>query len=105
MRMVLEANGDVYPCDFFVLDEYRCGNICTDAIEDMIQSEVAKKFLHEEKRMCSLCKTCRFVHMCHGNCKRMNVCYFNDMYCGYKAFLEYIEERMFVIAKRIRISG
>lgn len=105
MQMVLEANGDAYPCDFFVLDEYRCGNICTDAIEDMIQGKAAKKFLHEERKMCSLCKTCRFVHMCHGNCKRMNVCYFNDTYCGYKAFLEYIEERMFVIAKRIRISG
>lgn len=105
MQMVLEANGDVYPCDFFVLDEYRCGNICTDAIEDMIQGETAKKFLHEEKKMCSLCKTCRFVHMCHGNCKRMNVCYFNDTYCGYKAFLEYIEERMFAITKRIRING
>lgn len=43
--------------------------------------------------------------MCHGNCKRMNVCYFNDVYCGYKAFLEYIEERMFAITKRIRING
>ena len=90
---------------FFALDEYRCGNICTDAIEDMIQGKAAKKFLHEEKKMCSLCKTCRFVHMCHGNCKRMNICYFNDSYCGYKAFLEYIEERMFAITKKIKING
>ena len=38
--------------------------------------------------------------------KRYCVCErVDDTYCGYKTFLEYIEERMFVIAKRIRING
>ena len=24
-QFVIESNGDVYPCDFYVLDAYRCG--------------------------------------------------------------------------------
>ena len=34
-QFVVESNGDVYPCDFYVLDQYRCGNVQTDSLEDM----------------------------------------------------------------------
>ena len=30
-QFVVESNGDVYPCDFFALDEWRCGNVCSVA--------------------------------------------------------------------------
>ena len=27
MQNIVEANGDIFPCDFYVLDQYRAGNI------------------------------------------------------------------------------
>ena len=36
--LVVEANGDVYPCDFHVLPEFRLGNILVDSWEKLIAS-------------------------------------------------------------------
>lgn len=32
MQYVVEADGSVYPCDFYMLDQYRLGNLNTDSI-------------------------------------------------------------------------
>lgn len=87
-QFVVESNGDVYPCDFFALDEYVCGNIERDGLEDMANSQVMRDFLAEPRRNCTACKTCRFERVCHKNCKRMNSAYYDETYCGYQAFLE-----------------
>lgn len=36
--LVVERNGDVYPCDFHVLPEYKLGNIMTDSWESLVKS-------------------------------------------------------------------
>ena len=43
-HLVVEANGDVYPCDFFVQPELRLGNIATDSWEDMANSPAYTEF-------------------------------------------------------------
>lgn len=102
MQVVVEGNGNIYPCDFYVLDEYLCGNIVTDDLNDIIHSAAAKKFLNEPHRTCSKCSTCKFINICHGNCRRLNICYFNEDYCGYQDFMEYSMYRMNAIAMSIR---
>ena len=47
--LVVEANGDVYPCDFHVTPEYRLGNIRTDSWETILASPVYARF-GERKR-------------------------------------------------------
>ena len=32
---VVEADGEVYPCDFYVLDEYKLGNLNEVSMEDI----------------------------------------------------------------------
>lgn len=98
MQIVVEGNGNVYPCDFYVLDEYCCGNVKTDSIESMVHHSHAMTFLNEKRSICKLCTTCKFKNMCHGNCRRLSVCYYDDKYCGYKEFLEYSMNRMKEIA-------
>ncbi|MBR3129895.1 MAG: radical SAM protein, partial [Clostridia bacterium] len=39
IEMVTEANGDVYPCDFYVGDEWKLGNIQTDSFLTMLRGE------------------------------------------------------------------
>ncbi len=101
MQIVVEGNGNIYPCDFYVLDQYFCGNVLTDSLQEMIQGTAAKKFIQEKRRTCTQCSTCAFVNMCHGNCKRLSDCYYTEEYCGYKEFLEYSKEKMMWIARGI----
>lgn len=89
MQFVVEANGDVYPCDFYVLDEYLSGNIKKDSLVELLKSKNTQKFLNESRRECKECANCKFIKICNKNCKRLNITYFNDEYCGYKDFLEY----------------
>ena len=35
---VVEYNGDIYPCDFFVAKELKLGNVMEDSWEDMLKS-------------------------------------------------------------------
>ena len=88
LQFIVEGDGTVYPCDFYALDQYSLGNIKNDSLLKLKQSVNAQKFLQQEKRYSKLCQTCQFKNICHGQCKRMNIVYFDDNYCGYQAFLK-----------------
>jgi uncharacterized protein len=100
-QFVIEADGSVYPCDFYALDEYCCGNINTDTLDQILHHPKMIAFLREKKTMSPLCETCRFKPICNGNCKRLNVTYFNETVCGYRDFLEYAYPSMIKIAQRL----
>ena len=101
-QFVVEGNGDVYPCDFYVLDRFRLGNIRTDSLEAMATCDALRAFLDEPRRACSMCATCPFERICHKNCKRLNTCYYRENYCGYRDFLEYAAPDMISIARTLR---
>lgn len=101
-QFVIEADGGVYPCDFYVLDQYQCGNIVTDSLDQILGNQIMHGFLKEPKRMSPLCETCKFKMICQGNCKRLNIAYFNDTYCGYQDFLEHAHPSMMEIANRLK---
>lgn len=70
-QFVIEANGNVYPCDFYCLDEWLLGNVTDDSFEDMANSEKAKKFIKESLSCPDKCKSCNLYRMCRaGGCKR-----------------------------------
>ncbi|MEA5026133.1 Anaerobic sulfatase-maturating enzyme [bioreactor metagenome] len=99
LQFVVEADGSVYPCDFYVLDDYRLGNIKTDSIMELAGKPGVQNFLHEKKRQCRLCTDCRYRQLCHGQCKRLNICYFDDTYCGLQAFLAAKIDLLYQIAQ------
>ncbi len=92
IQIVVEANGNIYPCDFYALDDYCLGNINDSDLKDIIHSQKARMFLTEEKNFSNLCDKCRYYHICQGNCKRQNLCMFDDDYCGYKELLDYMKK-------------
>ena len=98
-QFVVEGNGDVYPCDFYVLDRYCLGNIREDSLEKMATRSTLKAFLSEPRRDCSQCATCPFERICHKNCKRLNTCYYRD---DYRDFLEYATPDMIAIARMLQ---
>lgn len=102
VQNIVESDGSIYPCDFYVLDEYRNGNINTDSVQSIQSSAANEVFIHEMKRTTSQCETCEFIKLCHGNCKRLNICYFDEDYCGYRDFLEFAYPSMIKISARIK---
>ena len=95
-QIIAEADGSVYPCDFYCLDEYRIGNLAKENILDLYkksESSVTARYEPSEK-----CRSCRYAQVCGGGCKRMrkNICFTNDSdsYCGYEDLLDYIAPRI-----------
>lgn len=89
-QYVIEANGDIFPCDFYVLDEFYSGNITANTLKDAFYHKATQKFLAPRKILPDYCMKCSFLKICGGGCKRMkHAMYldFNEEYCGYRDFL------------------
>ena len=91
VQYVIEADGSVYPCDFFVLDEYRMGNIQENTLREIFEAPITSSFLCSKNNLPEKCLTCPFKDICNGGCKRMNdAMYINKQtnFCGNKKLLE-----------------
>ena len=95
-QFVLEANGDVFPCDFYCLDKYKLGNIKNDCFIELYKKNLAT-FVSSSKCSNDFCKTCKFIRLCNGGCRRQNICYLSDDFCAYQKVLEYIIPEMYKI--------
>lgn len=70
MQHVVEADGSVYPCDFYVLDRYRLGNLNEVDLEEINRRRAELRFIEESTVVDEKCKTCRFFALCRGGCRR-----------------------------------
>ena len=88
-QFVAEADGSVYPCDFYVLDKYRLGFIQESSFEELAQSPGMTKFLEDGRTgTSSLCEECWVRPICGGGCRRYRSFYFSkEGYCPYGDFL------------------
>jgi uncharacterized protein len=99
---VIEHNGDMYPCDHFVYPPYRLGNILTDSIKDMMQSQAMVKFgLSKRNSLPGKCLKCRWRFACNGECPkhRFNVTEggetgLNALCAGYSMFYSHVAPYM-----------
>lgn len=84
-QFVSEANGNIYPCDFYCTDEYLLGNITDSDFTEMEHSEIAVNFIKESLTMPERCKECKLYPICRGGgCKRTQQ---SEDYCkAYKKF-------------------
>lgn len=84
-QYVSEANGNIYPCDFYCTDEYFLGNILETDFSTMQKSETARNFIRESLEIPEKCKSCNVYGLCRGGgCKRTKV---SEDYCrAYKRF-------------------
>lgn len=67
---VVEADGGVYPCDFYVLDQWKLGDLKDTPLAAMGKSERAKHFLADGLEHPAPCAACRWQSLCFGGCKR-----------------------------------
>ena len=104
---VVEADGSVYPCDFYVVDQWRLGYVQDHSLERMITSETAKKFVESSIDMNPECQGCSYLPVCRSGCRRHKTQDVNsDMelnyFCpAYKEFYAYTLDRFQQIAQMI----
>lgn len=67
---VVEADGSVYPCDFYVLDDYRLGNLNTDSFDMLDERRGKIGFTEKSRKIEPECSSCRYFQICRGGCRR-----------------------------------
>ncbi len=98
-QFVVESDGAVYPCDFFALERFACGNINTEPVAVIAESRGIADFLAFETQKNALCAECPVYPVCGGGCKRYRPFYFMEAgYCPLRDFLEYALERLRALA-------
>ena len=90
---VVEADGEVYPCDFYVLDEYKLGNLSQVSFAEINEKREKIHFIEESAVMHEACGGCRYAAICRGGCRRHRVP--KNYFCSsYYDFFEYTIHRL-----------
>jgi radical SAM additional 4Fe4S-binding domain len=105
VNFTVEADGSVYPCDFYVTDEWRLGSVLESPLDVMRTSPAAERFVSISRAVDPGCRDCFAYALCRGGCRRDREPFAGDAastnrYCkAYKEFFAYAGERIMRMAK------
>lgn len=69
-QYAVEADGSVYPCDFYMTDPYYLGNITTDSFGTIDNTRQKIGFIERSCKLSKDCFSCRWLAVCRGGCYR-----------------------------------
>lgn len=108
IQYVVEADGSVYPCDFFMLDAYRLGNFNRDRLEQIDAARKELGFIERSEKLNETCRTCRYAPLCRGGCQRQRELDFStglyrNYFCrSYQIFFEESYDKLMELGKTVR---
>ncbi|MBI3969839.1 MAG: anaerobic sulfatase maturase [Chloroflexi bacterium] len=107
--IVLEHNGDCYPCDFFVETEWKLGNVHETTIEAMLASDRFQQFTAMKPHLHPDCQVCPWRVLCHGECPRYRIigtgaaeAQLSYFCASYKRFFGHTHKRLARTAETVR---
>jgi serine-type anaerobic sulfatase-maturating enzyme len=68
--VVVEYNGDIYPCDFFVEAPWKLGNINVDSWGEIARRSKRYNFAGKKTLAHPECQVCEYQSVCHGGCPK-----------------------------------
>ena len=100
---VIEGDGGVYPCDFYVLDSWRLGNIAAQSLQGMLEGERAAAFRRQSLPVPDPCRGCRWYALCRNGCLRERTLPDGrTRWCAvHRAFFDYAFDRMEEMARAL----
>lgn len=107
IQFVIEADGSVYPCDFYALDAYRMGNFLTDSVVDLEKKAEELRFVARSRERCETCTSCPWFSLCRGGCRRSCEPAGDgplppSVFCeAYRKFFPYAYDRLLFLAQRL----
>lgn len=70
---VVEHNGDVYPCDFYVHPDLRLGNLHTHDWDELWDAPAHTAFGARKAQWPAQCNRCPYLSFCQGDCPKNRV--------------------------------
>jgi uncharacterized protein len=107
-QFVFESDGSVYPCDFYVTDAWKLGNIHDKELLEIYNSGASKHFIESSLSLPAACRDCKWLSLCRGGCRRdrENLSLAGsslNYYCqAYRDFLEYAYPKLLEIAQYVK---
>lgn len=101
--VVVEHNGDVFACDFFVEPEWKLGNVMTHQLSAMLNAPRQDAFAALKADVPEVCTTCRWLRSCRGGCTKDRIRDPRDAglshFCAsYKMFFDHADARLRAMA-------
>lgn len=101
---VIEYNGDVYPCDFFVEEDLKLGNLMETPFKEIINNPKMQSF---SKMKCNdsykACQDCQWEYICHCGCQHYRFQGEMDYLCeSYRQFFDYADKRLKILGEKIK---
>ncbi len=107
--LVLEQNGDAYPCDFYMGAEWRVGNIGMAPLDTLFAGPAYSRFCSLKEQLPEQCRGCEWLKFCYGGCPRNRArgptgkAVGADYFCAsYREFFTHAHERLSSLALRLR---
>lgn len=107
-NLVVERNGDIYPCDHFVYDGYRLGNVAEISLRRVATSAEMGRFgIGKRSTLPAKCISCRYRYACNGGCpKHRFMSDGSSSLCdGYRLFYSHIEDDIAALRRRLYGTG
>lgn len=104
--LVIEHNGDVYPCDFFVNKDFKLGNIFENSFEELV-SYATENFGKLKEISPEECKKCEWNFICNNGClwfrwvKNGDILKSDYLCPAYRKFFQYTIEKFRRLAEVI----
>lgn len=103
---LIEADGSVYPCDFYALDSWRLGSINQMSFARLEAAALARRFA-QPLPLPAQCRSCPWLLLCRGGCRRDREPHPESIagasrWCeGLKMFFEQRGKRLHMLARRV----
>lgn len=97
----VEADGSVFPCDFYCVDEWYLGNIA-DAPLCELGAEASEKFVAESRVKNRKCERCRFFFICRNGCKKDRIGGLNRYCESFGKFFATKERKLSFLARNLK---
>lgn len=104
---VVEHNGDVFACDFFVTGKWKLGNLMETPLSEIINSSKLAEFSRAKSKLGGTCQACPFLKKCFGGCQKHRIGLGGELtepsyFCkAYKMLFEHSDNLLPELAMRI----
>ena len=107
--LMVENNGDLFPCDFFMLPELKLGNIFeSNGFLNAWNGDKIKNFGKRKSQYNEKCSNCKYLNLCHGCCQKnrskdgINSKKLSVLCSGWKMFYDYTYDKFKALAEEIK---
>lgn len=109
-HLIVDSNGDLYPCDFFFDDTWRLGNIADMDLRDAFATTTYARFVAMKPDLPEKCRTCPWLRHCRGGCPRNRIeddgaASHPDYFCrAFEMFFAHADGRLKALAQPLKVE-